>query len=63
MTRNGKKFGCYNRLYEEQDRIWYEIIRLEYLVSQGENHLRRTLNSHRTSYYYICRTLRQRFIL
>jgi hypothetical protein len=46
-------------LDDKRDKVWYEIIRLEYeLLNGGSRSLRSTLNSHRRRYTYLCKLLK-----
>jgi len=53
------KFACRLKIDDERDKVWYEIIRLEYeLLNGGSYSLRFTLNSHRRRYTYLCKVLK-----
>jgi hypothetical protein len=52
------KFSARLNLDNERDRVWYEIIRLERLVSEGEIKYRSSLRSYRKRYHFLCRMLR-----
>jgi hypothetical protein len=52
------KFSARLNLDNERDRVWYEIIRLERLVSEGEIKYRSSLRSHRRRYHFLCKMLR-----
>ena len=56
--------GYYSHLRqdEERDKLWYEIIRLELLISQGNYHLKASLRTHMRRYEYMCDSIRRRFI-
>jgi hypothetical protein len=52
------KFSARLNLDNERDRVWYEIIRLERLVSEGEIKYRSYLRSRRRWYDFLCKMLR-----
>ena len=53
------KFARRLKVDDERDKVWYEIIRLEYELSNGGSYsLRFTLNSHRRRYTYLCKVLK-----
>jgi len=47
------------KIDDERDKVWYEIIRLEYeLLNGGSRSLRSSLNTHRRRYAYLCKLLK-----
>jgi hypothetical protein len=43
---------------DERDKIWYEIIRLEYEITQGNYHLKMRLDTLKRRYARVCEILR-----
>ena len=56
------RYYSHLRQDEERDKLWYEIIRLELLISEGHYELKASLRTHRRRYDYICENIRRRFI-